>query len=77
MLLDAHTHLDHYDDATLDAALDEIAAQHILAVTVTIDPSSYARACRSPPAARSSCLASASIRGRPIASFTTWMRSSR
>jgi len=45
MLLDAHTHLDHYDDATLDAALDEIAAQHILAVTVTIDPSSYARAC--------------------------------
>jgi len=45
MLLDAHTHLDHYDDAMLDAALDEITAQHILTVAVTIDPPSYARAC--------------------------------
>jgi TatD DNase family protein len=43
MLLDAHTHLDHYDDASLDAALDEIAAQHILTVAVAIDPPSYAR----------------------------------
>jgi TatD DNase family protein len=44
MLLDAHTHLDHYDGAVLDAALDEIATHRILSVAVTIDPPSYARA---------------------------------
>src|SRR4051812_708892 len=44
MLLDAHTHLDHYDDATFDAVLEEITAQHILTVAVTIDAPSYARA---------------------------------
>ena len=43
MLLDAHTHLDHYDDETLDAALDEIVAQRILTVAVAVDPPSYAR----------------------------------
>ena len=52
MLLDAHTHLDHFDDATLDVALDEIAAQRILTVAVAVDPPSYARtleiAARSP-----------------------------
>jgi TatD DNase family protein len=52
MLLDAHTHLDHYDDAALDAALEQIAAQRILSVAVAIDPPSYTRvleiAARSP-----------------------------
>lgn len=43
MLLDAHTHLDRYDDVTLDAALHEIAAQRILTVAVAMDPPSYAR----------------------------------
>src|SRR5262245_8474673 len=52
MLIDAHTHLDQYDDAALDAALDEIAAHRILTVAVAMDPPSYARtldiAARSP-----------------------------
>jgi TatD DNase family protein len=52
MLLDAHTHLDHYDGRTLDVALDQIAAQRILTVTVAVDPPTYARtleiAARSP-----------------------------
>jgi len=43
MLLDAHSHLDHYDDAALDAALDEIAVHRILTVAVAMDPPSYAR----------------------------------
>jgi TatD DNase family protein len=43
MLIDAHTHLDHYDDAALDAALAEIAARRVLTVAVAIDPPSYAR----------------------------------
>jgi TatD DNase family protein len=41
-LIDAHTHLDHYDDAALDVALDEIAAHRILSVAVAMDPPSYA-----------------------------------
>jgi TatD DNase family protein len=52
MLLDAHTHLDRYDDAALEAALAEIAARRILTVAVAMDPPSYARtqaiAARSP-----------------------------
>jgi TatD DNase family protein len=52
MLLDAHTHLDRYDEAALDLALDEIVAQRILTVAVAMDPPSYARtqviASRSP-----------------------------
>jgi len=52
MLIDAHTHLDQYDDATLDAALDEIAVHRMLTVAVSMDPPSYARtqdiAARSP-----------------------------
>src|SRR5262245_25181590 len=43
MLLDAHSHLDLYDEATLDAALDEIAAQRILTVAVATNPPSYER----------------------------------
>jgi TatD DNase family protein len=45
MLIDVHTHLDSYDDATLEAALDEIAARRILAVAVAISPPSYRRTC--------------------------------
>jgi len=52
MLLDAHNHLDQYDDAVLDSALSEIAAHWILTVAVSMDPASYARtqdiAARSP-----------------------------
>ncbi len=43
MLLDAHTHLDLYDEAALDAALDEIAAHHILTIAVAMNPPSYER----------------------------------
>src|SRR5689334_10732437 len=43
MLIDAHTHLDQYGDAALDAALDEISADRILTVAVAMDPPSYAR----------------------------------
>ncbi len=52
MLLDAHTHLDGYDGAMLEAALDEIAAHRVLTVAVAMNPPSYARtldiAARSP-----------------------------
>jgi TatD DNase family protein len=52
MLIDAHTHLDHYDDVALDAALAEIAAHGVLTIAVATDPPSYARtrdiAARSP-----------------------------
>lgn len=43
MWLDAHTHLDHYDDAALDIALAEIEARQIRTVAVSMDPPSYAR----------------------------------
>ncbi|GAB4439053.1 MAG: TatD family hydrolase [Chloroflexi bacterium OHK40] len=52
MLLDAHTHLDHYQPDELDAALSEIAALQMLTVAVAMDPASYTRtraiATRSP-----------------------------
>lgn len=52
MLLDAHTHLDSYAPADLDAALAEIAARRVLSVAVAMGPASYARtleiAARSP-----------------------------
>jgi TatD DNase family protein len=40
MLIDAHAHLDHYGDR-LDAALDEIARQRILTISVAMDLPSY------------------------------------
>lgn len=43
MLLDAHTHLDMYDAAALDAAIREIEQHRILTVAVAMDPASYAR----------------------------------
>jgi TatD DNase family protein len=52
MLLDAHTHLDHYGEAELEAALAEIAARRVLTVAVSMGPASYHRtlaiAARSP-----------------------------
>jgi TatD DNase family protein len=43
MLLDAHTHLDHYEGAALDGAIAEIEARRVLSVAVSVDPPSYAR----------------------------------
>lgn len=45
MLLDAHTHLDHYAPEDLTEALAEIAAHRVLTVAVAMDPASYARTC--------------------------------
>ncbi len=50
MLIDAHAHLDHYGDR-LDAALDEIAREHILTISVAMDLPSY----RSAQAAAARC----------------------
>lgn len=41
MLIDAHTHLDHYDAAALTTALAEIAEHRILTVAVSMNPASY------------------------------------
>jgi TatD DNase family protein len=43
VLLDAHTHLDHFSDAELAVALNEITARRVLSVAVAVDPASYAR----------------------------------
>lgn len=43
MLLDAHTHLDHYQPDELAAALAEIEARRVLTVAVAMSPESYAR----------------------------------
>ncbi len=52
MLLDAHTHLDHYQPDELEAALVEIATHRVLTVAVAMNSASYARtkaiAARSP-----------------------------
>lgn len=51
-LLDAHAHLDQYDDARLPAVLAALAAQRIFTIAVSMDAASYARtraiAARSP-----------------------------
>jgi TatD DNase family protein len=41
MLIDAHTHLDHYEER-LPRALEEIARRRILTLSVSTDPASYA-----------------------------------
>lgn len=46
MLIDAHTHLDHYDDAALDAALADIETHQILTFSNAMDASSYKRALK-------------------------------
>jgi TatD DNase family protein len=43
MLIDAHAHLDHYEDGELDAALDEIVRHRIFTVGVAMDLPSYER----------------------------------
>lgn len=45
MLIDAHTHLDHYLPHELAAALAEIATHAVLTVAVAMDPPSYVRTC--------------------------------
>ncbi|MCB8936804.1 MAG: TatD family hydrolase [Ardenticatenaceae bacterium] len=44
MLIDAHTHIDMFDDAALPAALSEIAKRQIFTLSVTIDVAAYERA---------------------------------
>lgn len=43
MLIDAHAHLDRYDDEALDAALAEIAERRILTISTAMDLPSYRR----------------------------------
>lgn len=45
MLIDAHAHLDHYDDALLPRVLAEIDRLQTLTIGVSMDPASYARTC--------------------------------
>jgi TatD DNase family protein len=45
MLIDAHAHLDHYDDTQLPQVLTEIEHYRVLTLSVAMDPASYARAC--------------------------------
>jgi len=75
MLLDAHTHLDHYDDATLAIALDEITAP----AHAHVASQSIRRATRA-PALSPRLPADPAVLWYPsvgaIASLTTWMRSS-
>lgn len=42
MLIDAHAHIDHFEDA-VDAALAEIEREQILTIAVTMNPDSYRR----------------------------------
>jgi TatD DNase family protein len=43
MLIDAHAHLDHYEDSDLDAVLDEIVRHRIFTIAVAMDLLSYER----------------------------------
>jgi TatD DNase family protein len=43
MLIDAHAHLDQYEDKALDAALDEMEAHRILTIANSMDVPSYQR----------------------------------
>ena len=42
--VDAHAHLDKYSDDELDSVLGHIEADHILTISVSVDPPSFARA---------------------------------
>jgi TatD DNase family protein len=44
VLIDAHAHLDQYDDALVPLVLAELEAQRVLTISVAVDPPSYARA---------------------------------
>ena len=44
MLIDAHTHIDMFDDASLPTALNEIEQHQIFTLSVTIDTTAYERA---------------------------------
>ena len=44
MLIDAHTHIDMFDNTTLPTALAEIAEHQIFTLSVTIDVAAYERA---------------------------------
>lgn len=43
MLIDAHAHLDHYDEAALETALVEIRQHQIFTLSTAMDPPSYER----------------------------------
>ncbi len=42
--VDAHAHLDKYGDDELDLVVGQIEAEHILTISVSVDPPSFARA---------------------------------
>lgn len=44
MLVDAHVHLDKYDDNEIEGVLAEIESRRILSLSVSVDPVSFARA---------------------------------
>lgn len=44
MLVDAHTHLDKYDNDQIGDVLADIERRRILALSVSVDPVSFARA---------------------------------
>jgi len=44
MLIDAHAHLDKYDDDQIDEVLAEIERRSVLTLSVSVDPASFARA---------------------------------
>lgn len=44
MLVDAHAHLDKYDDHQIDEVLASIESRRILTLSVSVDPVSFARA---------------------------------
>lgn len=44
MLIDAHTHIDMFNNATLPTALNEIEQHQIFTLSVSIDPAGYERA---------------------------------
>jgi TatD DNase family protein len=43
MFLDAHAHLDLYDESIIDKVLDQIHSRRIYTLSVAMDPSSYSR----------------------------------
>lgn len=45
LYIDAHAHLDQYEDAQQGQVLAELEAQRVLTLSVAMDPPSYARAC--------------------------------
>ena len=43
MFVDAHAHLDKYDDKRIEEVLSEIEGRRILTMSVSVDPASFLR----------------------------------